>query len=365
MKGNILVLTNSISGLYNFRKEVMAAIIDAGYQIFISEPDNNLKAGYFESIGCKIIKTKFNRRGINPFADIKLLLSYLQLIIQIRPVAVLTYTIKPNIYGGIVCRLTSSKQLANITGLGDAIENDGWLRKLSMFLYKFGISKAKRVFFQNQTNLDFFVNEGLEEYKTTLLPGSGVNLEFHKVQPYPENGIIKFLYITRLIKDKGVEEFFKMAEFIKKKFPETEFYILGNSDGLYQNRLNSLVKEGVVKYLGNVADIRPYLGKVHCTIMPSYHEGMSNVNLESAANGRPVITTNVSGCRETVDNGVTGLLVEAKNADDLINKVEEFINLSYDRKVAMGIAARRKMEYEFDRNIVIQAYLHELSNLSR
>ena len=359
----VLILTNNTGGLHSFRFEVVKAIVDAGYLVFISVPDDDERAKYFEEIGCQMVKTRFNRRGMNPLADIILMLKYLRLIRKVKPAAVLTYTIKPNVYGGLACRLCGVPQLANVTGLGDAIENGGWLQKLTVFLYKMGIGKARKVFFQNKYNRDFCIKKSIVSGDSVLLPGSGVNLKHHSLQAYPENGIIKFLFIARLLKDKGTEEYFAMAQHIKNKYPNTEFQILGWCEGDYQQQLDELVKNGIVNYLGPTADVRPFLANVHCTVMPSYHEGMSNVNLESAANGRPVITTDVPGCRETVDDGVTGFLVQSRNADDLIEKVERFILLPYEEKRAMGLAARKKVELEFDRQIVIDAYLDEIKKI--
>ncbi len=365
MKGTVLVLTNFIAGLHSFRKEVMKAVIDEGYQLYISVPDSdNELAQYFEGIGCKIIKTDFNRRGMNPIADFKLMLKYRQLIKQLKPVAVLSYTIKPNVYGGIACRVTDTPQIANVTGLGDAIENGGWLQKLTTSLYRFGIGKASQVFFQNETNRDFCIRCGIADEKSIVLPGSGVNLTHHSYQEYPSDGLIKFLFIARLLKDKGTEEYFETAKAIKAKYPQTEFQILGWKEGPYQQQMEEFAREGIINYLGTTSDIRPYLTGVHCTIMPSYHEGMSNVNLESAANGRPVITTNVPGCRETVDDGKTGYLVEAKSAEALIKGVERFLALPYSQKVTMGQMAREKVEREFDRNIVVKAYLKAIKEQS-
>ena len=364
MKSVILVLTNNIGGLHSFRKEVMKAIIDAGYEVYISEPDDDERVRYFEEIGCHIINTEFNRRGMNPLADFKLMLVYRKMIKQLKPKAVLTYTIKPNVYGGIACRLTRIPQLANVTGLGDALENGGWLQKLTVFLYKTGISKARRVFFQNATNRNFCIKHCIADERSVLLPGSGVNLKHHEYQKYPSEGVIKFLYISRLLKDKGTDELFEMAETIKEKYPNTEFLILGWIEGNYNVRLKELVDKGIVKHLGTTSDVRPFLKDVHCTIMPSYHEGMSNVNLESAANGRPVITTNVPGCRETVDNGRTGYLCEAKSAKSLIDAVERFIALPYNQKVMMGQEARKKVEREFDRQIVVDAYINEIEKIA-
>lgn len=364
MKGNILVLTNNIGGLHSFRKEVMKAIVDAGYEVYISEPDEDERAKYFEGIGCHIIKTEFNRRGMNPLADMKLMMTYRKMIKQLKPKAVLSYTIKPNVYGGIACRLTHTHQLANVTGLGDAIENGGWLQKLTITLYKIGIKKAHRVFFQNQTNREVCIQYGIADNSSILLPGSGVNLMHHSYQEYPLDGVLKFLFISRLLKDKGTDEYFEMARAIKAKYPNTEFQILGAVEGNYKEQLDKLVSEGIIYYLGTTSDVRPYLGRVHCTILPSYHEGMSNVNLESSANGRPVITTNVAGCRETVTDGKTGYLVDIRSAKSLINAVECFINLPYSQKVQMGKMAREKVEIEFDRQIVVDAYLKEIECIS-
>ena len=361
----ILVLTNNIGGLHCFRKEVMKAIVDTGLEVYISEPDDDVRVDYFKSIGCHIIKTDFNRRGMNPIADMKLMLQYRCMIKKLKPVAVLTYTIKPNIYGGVACRLTKTPQLANVTGLGDAMENGGWLQKMIVGLYRIGIGKARRVFFQNSNNRETCIRLGIADEHSKLLPGSGVSLQHHTCQSYPkDDDKIKFLYIGRLLKDKGIEEYFAAAKAIKKKYPDTEFQVLGKIEGSYQLQLAELARVGVIDYLGVTTDVRPFIGGVHCTVMPSYHEGMSNVNLESAANGRPVITTNVPGCRETIDDGETGFLVEAKSTESLIDAIERFLALPYNQKQLMGQMARKKVEREFDRQIVVDAYLKEIKSIA-
>lgn len=360
----ILVLSNSIVGLHSFRKEVMKAIVDAGYTVYLAFPDKDERAGYFESIGCKFVDIPFDRRGMNPIKDLKLLWNYRKAIRKINPVAVLTYTIKPNVYGGMAAAWCRVPQIANVTGLGDSIENPGLLKKLTVTLYKLGLSKANVVFFQNGSNRQFCMNMGIvKEPQTKLLPGSGVNTAHHVYQEYPADGIIKFLFIARLLKDKGTEEYLETAKVIKAKYPNTEFQILGVSEGGYDDMLNEYVEKGIVKFLGATSDVRPYIGAVHCTVLPSYHEGLSNVNLESAANGRPVITTNVPGCKETVDDGVTGLLCEARSVDSLIAVIEKFINMPYEKKKQMGLAGRAKVEREFDRGIVIEKYLEAINNI--
>lgn len=364
MKGTVLVLTNFIAGLHSFRKEVMKAIVDEGYQLYISVPDtDDERIEYFKGIGCHIVKTDFSRRGMNPIDDLKLLLRYRKIIKKLKPKAVLSYTIKPNVYGGIACRLTGTPLIANVTGLGDAIENGGWLQKLTVSLYKLGIGKAKQVFFQNPSNKATCLKYGIADNKAIVLPGSGVNLDYHTYQEYPAEGVIKFLYIARLQKDKGTGEFFEAAKAIKEKYPQTEFQVLGWKEGDYERQLSELTANGVINYLGTTSDVRPFLKDIHCTIMPSYHEGMSNVNLESAANGRPVITTDVPGCRETVDDGVTGFYCEAKNSKSLIAVVERFIALPWEEKKLMGENGRKKVEREYDRQIVVKVYLETINKL--
>ena len=364
MAKNILILSNNINGLYSFRREVILSIVKEGYQVYISIPDfDSSRVGYFEENGCHVIPTGFNRRGMNPFADIRLIITYCRLIDRLKPVAVLTYTIKPNVYGGMVCRLYGTPQLANVTGLGYAVENGGWLQKLTIILYKIGIGKAKRVFFQNHSNRDFCIRHGIADERSILLPGSGVNLKHHVLQPYPEDGVIRFLYIGRIMKDKGCKELFEAAKEIKAKYDNVEFQILGSIEGDFNAQFDLLVSQGIIKFLGQTTDVRPYIDQAHCTIMPSYHEGMSNVNLESAANGRPVITTDVPGCRETVDDNVTGFLVEPKSTESLINGIRRFLALPYEQKKILGQNARKKVKHEFDRDIVVRAYIEELESI--
>lgn len=362
---SILILTNSIGGLHSFRKEVVKAICDEGIKVYISVPAEASQAEYFREIGCEIILTEFNRRGVNPLADFKLMLAYRKLMKKLKPMAVLSYTIKPNIYGGVAARLCRVPQLANVTGLGDAVENGGWMQKLTVTLYKMGLGKARRIFFQNASNRDFGIRMGIADESSVLLPGSGVNLQHHTYQEYPaDDGKIRFLFIGRLLKDKGVDELFEAAKIVKGKDPQTEFQIVGPVEGNYQKQLDELVSASVINYIGGQADVRPFIGAVECTIMPSYHEGMSNVNLESAANGRPVITTDVPGCRETIDDGKTGYLVESRSAQSLVDAIERFIALPYEQKKLMGQEGRKKVEHEFDRRIVVDAYLNEINKLS-
>lgn len=367
MKKRILVLSNSFCGLYSFRKEVFQAYRSNGYEVYISCPvgKDKQKVDYFKQIGCKIIDTKFNRRGTNPIADLRLVLNYKKLMKGIKPDVVLSYTIKPNLYGGMVCALCGIPQLANITGLGTAVEYPGLMQKFIILLYKLGLCKTSLVFFQNNENRQFCLNHGMVKGATRLIPGSGVNLSYHALKEYPlKTEPIRFIFISRIRREKGIEEYLAVAKIIKQKYLSTEFHVLGSCEEDYQQCLFELHKKGVIIYHGQQSDVRPFIGNVHCTVHPTFYpEGMSNVLLESCAAGRAIVTTDRAGCREIVDNGINGFIVKQQDSQDLVEKVERFINLSYEEKKQMGLAARRKVEEKFDRQIVINAYLEESSKV--
>lgn len=364
MKRNILILANSLQGLYNFREELVETLLNDGYNVYISAPAHQL-CDYFTSLGCKCIETKINRHGINPFADLKLVVHYAKLVKRIKPIAVLTYTIKPNLYGGIVCRFSKTPQLVNITGLGSAVETDGLLQSFIVALYRFSLKYARCVFLQNEDNQNFCNARNMIPQRQQLLPGSGVNLDRFQVLPYPPEDKVSFIFIGRIMKQKGIELYLSAAEQIHLKYKNTEFHILGSFEENYSSRITALEERGIVKYHAPVTDITQYLEQVHCTIHPSYYpEGMSNVLLESCASGRAVITTDRSGCREIVDNGVNGFIVKQQSETDLIEKIERFIILPYEEKRAMGLAGRRKMEEQFNRAVVIKAYMEEINSIN-
>lgn len=361
----ILILTNNFNGLHSFRKEVVKALRDEGYEVVISAPFDE-KRCYFEEIGCELLDTQFNRKGTNPLKDFSLMLRYKKLIKHKKPDVVLSYTIKPNLYGGMACQLHSIPQIANVTGLGSAVENPGWLQRLTTLLYKIGLRRTSTVFFQNRANMEFCDKHGMVRHsKKVLIPGSGVNLQYHCLQDYPaENEPLRFIFISRLLREKGINEYLYAAEHIKTKYPYTEFHILGDCEEAYGTRLEVLQDKGIVFYHGQKLDVRPFIANTHCTVHPSFYpEGMSNVLLESCAAGRPVITTDRPGCGEIVDDGINGFIVKQQDGDDLIEKIERFIAMPYEQKKQMGLEARKKVEYEFDRNIVIKAYLDAIAEI--
>lgn len=357
----ILVLANNDLGLYNFRKELIEKLIELNSEVYISLPQGP-KILELKELGCQYIETAVDRRGINPIKDLKLLLKYIKIIRNIKPDYLLTYTIKPNIYGGIACRITKTKQIANITGLGTALENKGILQKTAIALHRIALKKVKCCFAQNQANLEFLQKQKIARNKLKLIPGSGVNLDRFKLLDYPkESEPIEFLFISRIMKEKGIDQYLETAEYIKNKYPNTKFHILGFCEQEYNEKLNEFQNKNIIEYHGRQDNITPFMQKASCIIHPTYYpEGMSNVLLEACASGRPIITTNRAGCREIVDNGINGYVIKEKDSKDLIEKVEKFINLSNEEKKQMGLAGRRKVEKEFDRNTVVQAYMNEI-----
>jgi len=362
LKVKILVLANFGMGLYNFRKELIEELIKEKNEVFISLP-NDEYVPKLKNLGCKFIVTHLDRRGTNPTKDLKLLLHYIKIIKQNKPDVVLTYTIKPNVYGGLACQLTKTPYITNITGLGTSVENEGLIQKITLMLYKAGLKKASCLFFQNETNLKFFFDKKLVRSKTRLVPGSGVNIDQHTLEEYPnDNEMNRFLFIGRMMKSKGIEELLQAAKVVKEKYPNTQFDLIGHCEEDYHQQLVELNQRGIIDYHGQQNDVHSFIKKSHATILPSYHEGTANVLLESASSGRAVLASRVPGCRETFEDGISGLGFEVRNVDSLVEAITKFINLPFEQKRAMGIAGRKKMEKEYDRKIVINAYIDEINN---
>jgi glycosyltransferase involved in cell wall biosynthesis len=359
----ILVLANFGMGLYNFRKELLEELINQNNEVYISLP-NDEYLPKLKSLGCKFIETHLDRRGTNPIKDLKLLLYYINLMKRIKPDVVLTYTIKPNVYGGLACRITKTPYITNITGLGTSVENKGLIQKITLMLYKAGLKKASCLFFQNETNLKFFIDQKIIKNKTRLVPGSGVNLKEHIFEEYPEKDQNNtFLFIGRVMKSKGIEELLQAIKIIKEKFPKTQFDLVGHCEEDYHQQLVEFNKLGFINYHSQQDDVHSFIMKSHATILPSYHEGTANVLLESASSGRPVLASRVPGCKETFDEDVSGFGFDVRSVDSLVEAIVKFINLPYEQKRAMGMAGRKKMENEYDRKIVINAYVDEINKL--
>jgi glycosyltransferase involved in cell wall biosynthesis len=359
----VVILSNHHAYTYNFRKEVVKGLLDQNFMVNIVLPYGE-KVELLKEMGCEFIDVPLDRRGVNPLTDIKLLINYMRIIKRIKPDVVLAYTVKPNIYGGLACGFLKIPFIANVTGLGSAIENKGVIQKILINLYRIAFKNINCIFFQNESNKQFFVDEKIALERHRIIPGSGVNLNQHNFEDYPEDdGKIKFLYIGRIMKDKGIEELINAAVKIKSNFNNVEFDAIGFCENDYNERASELEKLGIINFHGVKDNVHAFIKNSNAVVLPSYHEGMANVLLEAASTGRPILASNIPGCKETFDECVSGFGFKVRDSDDLTETLIKFINLSYDQKKSMGIEGRRKMEREFDRSIVVNAYLEEINSI--
>lgn len=356
-----IIFCNSLVGLLSFRKELVEELVKNKCNVCVVAPKHEYSED-LKKLKCDYVPIEMDLRGTNPVRDLKLIRDFKKIVKERKPDVVLTYTIKPNVYGGYVCGKMGIPYICNVTGLGTSLEKRGVLQTIALKLYRIGLKKAKCIFFQNKDNLDFMKEHGLVRGKYKLVPGSGVNLEYHKLLEYPKDKIIRFFFISRILFEKGVEDYFEVARYIRSKYPNTEFHILGQCDSKkYKLKLSEFEKEGIIIYHGPVKDVRKYHKISNCTIHPTFYpEGMSNVLLESCAAGRPIITTNRPGCKEIVDDGVNGYIVNCQDVAALKYKTELFVKLPLNEKKRMGLNGRRKVEEEFDRNIVVKSYMKEI-----
>lgn len=357
----ILVLANNDVGLYRFRKDLLAALLGAGHEVYISLPDGGFVPELVQ-LGCRFIDTPIDRRGMNPIHDSKLFRQYRTMLKEVKPDLALTYTIKPNIYGGLACRMAHIPYAVNITGLGSAIENGGWLKRFVLALYKPALRGAKVVFFENAGNRDALVSTGVvPNGRDVVLNGAGVNLEDYPYQPYPQEGPVRFLFVGRVMHEKGVDELFAAAKRMKQQYGNgVEFHIVGSFEEAYKPVMDELEKAGVVKYHGYQSDMKPFYAMASCIVLPSYHEGMSNVLLEAAASGRPLITSDIPGCREAVENGVSGYLCPTKDADTLYDAMQRFAEQPENWRAEMGRRGRERMQALFCKRMIVEETMKKL-----
>jgi galacturonosyltransferase len=356
----VLILTNYDVGLYQFRKELIEELLKNN-KVTISLPYGELVEPLKE-MGCKFIDTKLDRRGINPIKDFSLFRKYKEILKIEKPDLVITYTIKPNIYGGLVCRMKKIPYSVNITGLGTAFQNDNLLKKIVIILYKIALKNSKVVFFENIENKEIFENIGIiTREQSCLLNGAGVNLEHYKYLEYPpESEVTHFLFVGRIMREKGIDELFSVMKKLVDDGYKCDLSVLGEFEESYAETIDKHKKEGWLNYYGYQKDVRPYIKNCHCFVLPSWHEGMANTNLECAASGRPIITSNIHGCKEAVVENETGFLCLPKDSDSLYNSMRRFIKLSYKDKCNMGNKGRKHMESIFDKTKVVKTTIDRL-----
>lgn len=359
----ILFLSNHFITLHSFRKELIKRLVEDGHEVYLSlpeDPDNE----YFEDLGCHIIITEIDRRGVNPVKDMKLIAFYKKMIPEINPDIIFSYTIKPNIYGSLVTN-GKYRQVCNITGTGATFLEDTPVARICKNLYRMSVKKAYKVFFQNTGDRDFFIDNRMIGFNYEMLPGSGCNLEEHPYTEMPDDGVIRFLFIGRVMKLKGIDEYLKAAEIVKSKYPDTEFIIAGwNEEEEYKKIVAEYQEKGFVNYIGFRDDINDWIAKCNCTVLPSHGgEGVPNVLLESAAMGRICIGSNIPGIANVIDDGVTGYLFESEDVEGLVSAMEKIVTMDVEARSAMGLAGHEKVKAEFDRQIVVNKYVDEVEKI--
>lgn len=365
----IALITNHDDDVYCFRKELIVGMRKAGFHVLVSCPYGE-KLELMRNIRFKHDNVVIDRRGTNPVSDLRLLLHYRRMLCQYRPDVVLTYTSKPNVYASLAAASLGIPYMNNVTGLGSVLGMGKGMQTFILMLFKLAFRKSSCVFFQNEENMKLALKQGLVHGEYQLIPGSGVNTDRFPLQDYPDggNGIegetIVFNYIGRVLHDKGVDDYIEAAKRIRKKYPNTEFNIIGfiePTECHYEEELKALGEQGIVIYRGQQKDVRPFIERAHAIIHPStYGEGMSNVLLENASSGRVLITTDNPGCRETVQDGTTGFLYHGGDVDALTARIEGFLALDNETRRTMGLQGRAYVKENFSREIVVEAYMERI-----
>ena len=361
----VLILANSSAGLYDFRNELLLQLLEDGHEVVISLPDD-IKNKEFREEGCRVIHTDINRRGVNPVQDLALYKDYKALLKTEKPDVVLTYTIKPNIYGGYACTRLKVPYISTVTGLGSTFERGGVLLKLIVFMYKKSLKNCRCLFFQNEENRGKFEQAGIKGKKHVTVSGSGVNLSKHVKEEFPghKDDITRFLFVGRVMKEKGIDEYLCAAKTLKEKYGDkVAFSAVGYFDEDYEDRIKCAEAEGYLKMIPFQKDIHPYMREADAIVLPTYHEGMSNVLMEAAATGRPVIASDISGCKEIVNRDVSGILFKPRSSESLIEALDKFTGLDTASRKNMGEAGRAWVEQKFDRRSIILKYINEIKNI--
>ncbi len=359
---HILMTVNAAWNIWNFRRPLVEALTGDGHRITVLAPPDDAVPD-LERLGCRVRLLEISVKGLNPLRDLKLQRRFGRIFREERPDAVLSYTIKNNIYGARAAKSADVPFLPNVTGLGTAFLSGKLLQTVAEQLYRRSFAALPVVFFQNKDDRDLFLYRRLVRAEQAwLLPGSGIDLQLFKPAPMPtlEEPPV-FLMIARLLRDKGVLEFVEAARRVKARNPQARFQLLGavdseNRSAIDRKIVDGWVANGVVEYLGTTADVRPAIVAASCVVLPSYREGAPRTLIEAAAMARPLIATDVPGCRAVVDRDVSGFLCQVRSAENLAAAMERFLNLSAEAQHVMGAAGRTKMEREFDQALVVDAY---------
>ncbi|NOU25895.1 MAG: glycosyltransferase family 4 protein [Methylotenera sp.] len=366
----VVIGLNTAWNLVNFRAGLIRALVANGYEVVTVAPSDDY-ASRLTELGCRFVALPMDNKGTHPGRDLLLFFRFLKLLRNERPDVFLGYTIKPNIFGSLAAHMLGIPVINNIAGLGAVFMRDNWLTRLVRRLYKLALSRSCHVFFQNNEDLQMFVEQGLVTVnKVSRLPGSGIDLVKFPYTPMQssKNQTFCFLLVARLLWDKGVGEYVEAARILRSTYPDIKFQLLGfldvkNPSAVSSEQMADWVKEGVVEYLGVSDDVKHYMVAADCVVLPSYREGVPRSLLEAAAIGRPIVTTDVTGCRDAVDDGLNGMLCKVRDPLDLAEKMLEMIQKTPLERYSMGAAGRLKMESEFDERFVIDKYLQVIQEI--
>lgn len=359
------IVINTSWHIYNFRTGLIKALQKMGYKVIAIAPKDVYSQKLVET-DMDYFEIKMNNMGTNPLEDTKLTYAYYKLFKEIKPDILLLYTIKPNIYGSIAAKLLNIPVISSITGLGTVFLHDNVSSKVAKLLYKIALKIPRKVFFENPYDKNVFLDQGfVEKEKVVLIPGAGINTnEYSPIGQVKsdEKNQLSFLFIARLVKDKGLIEYIEAIRLLRAKYPNIEFAILGpyypgNPTAITKKEMDEWVEEGIVNYLGESDDVKSIVSKYDCVVLPSYREGLSRVLLEAASMAKPIVTTNVPGCKDVVEDGVNGFLCEKEDAADLADKMEKIIQLTNGEQIQMGKRGREKVVKEFDEPIVNDKYI--------
>ncbi|MDB5693186.1 MAG: glycosyltransferase family 1 protein [Alphaproteobacteria bacterium] len=362
----ILISINSSWNIVNFRSGLIRALIADGFRVVALAPPEGVWPERIVALGAEFQPIKIDRQGTSPMRDAALLWRYWQALRRIRPDVLLTYTAKPNVYGSLAARIAGVPVINNVAGLGTAFIRDNWLTRVMEKLYRAAFLRSSTVFFQNEDDLEQFVAAGLAPPDRALvLPGSGIDLTrfVPGARPTAERGDarVTFLLVARLLWDKGLAEYVEAARTIRASRPDVRFQILGPLDAgnrtvVSREEVERWSAAGLVEYLGEAEDVRPHLAAADCIVLPSYREGLPKVLLEGAAMGKPLIATDVQGCRSVVEDGINGFLCAPRSSEALAGAMLRFVDLPEVRRAALGAASRCRVEERFDERLVIQRY---------
>jgi len=369
----IIITANTAWNLFNFRGGLISRLVSEGFEVIVVAPIDEY-CDRLHLLGCRYVPLAMDNKGTHPGHDFQLILGFLKIFFSERPDAMLAYTVKPNVYASLAAQVVRVPVINNISGLGTAFIRGGWMSVLVSMLYRAGLSRSRCVFFQNDDDRTLFLEKGLvKRSQTDLLPGSGIDLNHFNVSldapPKPERDGLVFLMVARMLWDKGVREYVEAARLVRKRYPGTRFQLLGfldvkNQTAVPREDVELWVREGIVEYLGTSDDVRPFLAASDCVVLPSYREGTPRSLLEAAAMAKPLIATDVPGCREVVQEGVNGYLCAVRNSNDLADKMLKLIAMPSELRLQMGCQSREIAETRFDEQIVIRKYLEVIDKVT-